>query len=166
MAQKLSLTESPGISTDDSDGKEFTVPRHSSPSPENQKDNVLEDLSADLSVITKIISDDGISKESDKMSTISEISLRNTAGASNVDTDEQGKANYKDIPVLEKSSSQDLAESYAAALAFNSQLDNGSSNYNSVRPSFQPSPVRSYLNLHHLDPQDLNSVTWIPFRCE
>ncbi|CAH0041441.1 unnamed protein product [Clonostachys solani] len=99
------------------------------------------------------------------MSTISEISLRNTEGASNVDIDEQGQANYKDIPVLEKSSSQDLAESYAAALAFNSQLDNGSSNYNSVRPSFQPSPVRSYLNLHRLDPQDLNSVTWIPFRC-
>ncbi|CAI6097064.1 unnamed protein product [Clonostachys chloroleuca] len=100
------------------------------------------------------------------MSTISEISLRNTAGAaSNVDIEEQGQANYKDIPVLEKSSSQDLAESYAAALAFNSQLDNGSSNYNSVRPSFQPSPVRSYINLHHLDPQELNSVTWIPFRC-
>lgn len=167
MAQKLSSSESPGISTDDSDGKEFTMPMHSSPSPEHQKDNVLEDLSADLSVIIKNLSDDRISKESDKMSTISEISLRKTAGAaSNVDIEEQGQANYKDIPVLEKSSSQDLAESYAAALAFNSQLDNGSSNYNSVRPSFQPSPVRSYINLHHLDPQELNSVTWIPFRCE
>ncbi|VUC22780.1 unnamed protein product [Clonostachys rosea] len=164
MAQNLSLVDSPVMSTDEADCKDFVVPRDSSPSPETQKDSTLEDIPADLSVIAKDVSQDRTSKDPDKMSTISEISLRNTEGTSNVDIDERGQANYKDIPVLAKSSSQDLAESYAAALAFNFQQDNGSSNYNSVRPSFQPSPVRSYLNLHRLDPQDLNSVTWVPFR--
>ncbi|KAM0459319.1 hypothetical protein ACHAPV_005501 [Trichoderma viride] len=42
-------------------------------------------------------------------------------------------------------------------------VDNSSSNYPSVLPSFQPSPNRSQPNFHHLSAQDLESLELSPF---
>lgn len=44
-------------------------------------------------------------------------------------------------------------------------VDNSSSNYPSVLPSFQPSPNRSQPNFHHLSAQDLESLELSPFSC-
>ncbi|KAL7798244.1 hypothetical protein V8C37DRAFT_407860 [Trichoderma ceciliae] len=42
-------------------------------------------------------------------------------------------------------------------------VDNSSSNYPSVLPSFQPSPNRSQSNFHHLSAEDLESLELSPF---
>lgn len=45
-------------------------------------------------------------------------------------------------------------------------LDSSSSKYNSLRPSFQPSPSRSQPNMHDLSLRDLRSLDLSPFRCK
>lgn len=45
-------------------------------------------------------------------------------------------------------------------------VDNSSSNYPSVLPSFQPSPNRSQSNFHHLSAEDLESLELSPFSCQ
>lgn len=44
--------------------------------------------------------------------------------------------------------------------------DNSSSKYNSLGPSFQPSPSRSQPNIHNLSLRDLRSLNLSPFRCK
>lgn len=68
--------------------------------------------------------------------------------------------------IVPQSSSDDLAESYAIAMAFSVPQDTGSSNYNSLMPSFQPSPARSQTNLNKLNLQDLQSLQLSPFNCK
>lgn len=44
-------------------------------------------------------------------------------------------------------------------------IDNTSSNYPSLMPSFQPSPARSQTHEHSLNIQDLKNLELSPFRC-
>ncbi|KAI9158624.1 hypothetical protein HJFPF1_06622 [Paramyrothecium foliicola] len=58
----------------------------------------------------------------------------------------------------------ELQEDYQLAMAYTSHVDSSSSNYPSVLPSFQPSPVRSRSQLPRLSIQDLKDLPLSPFR--
>ncbi|KAM0264749.1 hypothetical protein ACHAQJ_000574 [Trichoderma viride] len=56
-----------------------------------------------------------------------------------------------------------LSSSRALDIATTKPVDNSSSNYPSVLPSFQPSPNRSQPDFHHLSAEDLESLELSPF---
>ncbi|KAL7921995.1 hypothetical protein ACQKWADRAFT_327351 [Trichoderma austrokoningii] len=56
-----------------------------------------------------------------------------------------------------------LPENKVLDIASTKPVDNSSSIYPSVLPSFQPSPNRSQPDFHHLSPQDLESLELSPF---
>lgn len=58
-----------------------------------------------------------------------------------------------------------LSGSNVLDIASAKPVDNSSSNYPSVLPSFQPSPNRSQPDFHHLSAQDLESLELSPFSC-
>jgi hypothetical protein len=58
-----------------------------------------------------------------------------------------------------------LSGSRALGIATTKPVDNSSSNYPSVLPSFQPSPNRSQPDFHHLSAEDLESLELSPFSC-
>ena len=77
-----------------------------------------------------------------------------TPGASQGDTD------------LSSSLSDETLKNYPSTTPVHSPVDNASSNYPSVLPSFQASPARSQSNLYRLDPKDIQSLQFSPFECK
>lgn len=71
-----------------------------------------------------------------------------------------------DFPIFARSLLQEPTEPIHPTMALKDAPDNTSSKYNSLRPSFQPSPTRSQLNLHNLSIRDLRSLDLSPFHCE
>ncbi|KAF7553802.1 hypothetical protein G7046_g7001 [Stylonectria norvegica] len=62
-----------------------------------------------------------------------------------------------------QASSDENLKRFATAVVLNSPLDNTSSSYPSMLPSFQPSPARSQPNLYSLSMQDLQNCQLSPF---
>lgn len=59
-----------------------------------------------------------------------------------------------------------MGEANGLAVGVARPIENSSSSYPSVMPSFQPSPARSQPNLHYLSMQDLENLELSPFRCK
>jgi hypothetical protein len=71
-----------------------------------------------------------------------------------------------DFPIFARSLLWEPTEALHPEMALKDAPDNTSSKYNSLRPSFQPSPTRSRLNLHSLSIRDLRSLDLSPFHCK
>lgn len=70
------------------------------------------------------------------------------------------------FPIFARSLLEDPVEVIPPQTDTKPDPENGSSKYASLRPSFQPSPSRSQLNINHLSLRDLRGLDLSPFHCE
>lgn len=113
----------------------------------------------------------GLNRESNKMTDASDTMITHA----NQTTNEAGNTEGVTKPALGSSSeetgvsnslSEETIKGASTAEIFRLPVDASSSNYPSVLPSFQPSPVRSQPNLYRLDLADIQSVQFSPFDCK